>query len=585
MLRKDLGETTVSNDFPTPGSWPEAQPPGGSTPQGSDPNASVPNASGPNSGGQPEFLEQGSGFPLPGDAATGSAGTGKKAFLIGGAVVGGLALAGAGTWAAIALSGGGPQPAEALPSSTLGYVSIDLDPSASQKIEALKMLKKFPGFEEEVDLDTQDDLRRRLFEEIQKDTSCEDLDYDKDIEPWLGDRAAFAAVDVGDGEPLFTLAVQVTDDKAADSGMTAISKCGSDSGSTDEGGWVIADGWALISDTEDHAKSIADAATKGTLAEDETYQKWTEEVGDPGIMTMYAAPAAAEQLVESLENADSVLGAAAGEGATLFTDEMRTAMSEFGGMAGTLRFNDGAVEFEMAADTSKQSLLAQADGEGGELVASLPEDTLAAVGMSFPDGWFEAQLEMFSKMAGAGGEEMSVDDLMAEMSTQTGLDLPQDVETLTGSAMTMSLGGDFDLEQVSNSSDLSVLPVAAKVKGDPEAIEKVLDKLRAQMGSESDLLGTDTDGDVIVIGPNATYRGDLADGGTLGDSATYRDVVREADQATGVFYVNFDTNDWLAEMTKEDPEAAKNIEPLSAFGISTWLSGDATHTVLRLTTD
>jgi Protein of unknown function (DUF3352) len=537
----------------------------------------------PDASRQPEYLEQGSGSPLT-ESAAGSTGRGKKAFLIGGAAVGGLALAGAGTWAAITLSGGGPQPSEALPDSTLGYVSIDLDPSASQKIEALKMLKKFPSFAEEVDLDTKDDLRRRLFEEIQKDASCDDLDYDKDIEPWLGDRAAFAAVDVGDGEPIFTLAVQVTDDEAADGGLTKISECGAASGSSDEAGWVIADGWALLSDTEEHAKSVADAAADGTLAEDETFQKWTEEVGDPGIMTMYAAPAAAEQLMESLENADSMFGQG-GEGSVLLTDDMRKAMAEFGGMAGTLRFNDGAVELEMAADTAEKALLGLTEGAGGDLVASLPEGTLAAVGMSFPEDWFATQVEAMTKFAGAG-EDVSADDLMAELSTQTGLDLPQDVDTLMGSAMTVSLGADFDLEEFTNSSDLSGLPLAAKVKGDPKAIEKVLDKLRAQMGGEGGtILGTDIDGDVIVIGPNRTYRSDLADGGTLGDSATYRDVVREADQATGVVYVDFDANDWLVELSKDDDEVARNLEPLSAFGMSTWISGDAGHTLLRLTTD
>jgi hypothetical protein len=210
---------------------------------------------------------------------------------------------------------------------------------------------------------------------------------------------------------------------------------------------------------------------------------------------------------------------------------------------------------------------------------------LAAVGLSFPEDWFAAQIETMTKMAGASGEDVSVDDLMAELSTQTGLDLPQDAETLVGSAMSVSLGGDFDMEELANSSDLSELPLAAKVKGDPEAIDEVLDKLRAQMGSEGDLLGTETDGDVLVIGPSRTYRSELADGGTLGDSATYRDVVREADQATGVFYVDFDVNDWLVELSKDDAEAAENLEPLSAFGISTWVSGDAGHTVLRLTTD
>ena len=139
----------------------------------------------------------------------------------------GLAAIGVGAWAAYGFLTTGPQPAEALPAGTLGYVSIDLDPSGGQKIEALRTLNKFPAFEDEVGIDTDDDIRKAIFDKIQDEAKCDGLDYGDDIEPWLGDRAAIAAVDVGGDNPDPVFVLQVKDADAAEKGLDAIKDCGS----------------------------------------------------------------------------------------------------------------------------------------------------------------------------------------------------------------------------------------------------------------------------------------------------------------------------------------------------------------------
>jgi hypothetical protein len=62
-------------------------------------------------------------------------------------------------------------------------------------------------------------------------------------------------------------------------------------------------------------------------------------------------------------------------------------------------------------------------------------------------------------------------------------------------------------------------------------------------------------------------------------------VVREADRAAAVLFVNFDAGDWLASLADGDPEVEDNLEPLEGLGVSTWLEDDASHVVLRLTTN
>ena len=111
----------------------------------------------PGAGGASEQLSNDTGTPTRGG--------GKRGLVIGGVVVA-VAVAGGAAWAATSFLGQGAQPAEALPAGTLGYASVDLDPSGGQKIEALKVLRKFPALEKELDLGSGDDLRKKLFEEI-----------------------------------------------------------------------------------------------------------------------------------------------------------------------------------------------------------------------------------------------------------------------------------------------------------------------------------------------------------------------------------------------------------------------------------
>lgn len=79
---------------------------------------------------------------------------------------------------------------------------------------------------------------------------------------------------------------------------------------------------------------------------------------------------------------------------------------------------------------------------------------------------------------------MTTEELFAELSAQSGLDLPADAETLAGESAVLAVGSDFDAEQMMNSGDGSDVPVGVKVQGDPGAIEAVLDKVRGQMGTE-----------------------------------------------------------------------------------------------------
>ena len=104
-------------------------------------------------------------------------------------------------------------------------------------------------------------------------------------------------------------------------------------------------------------------------------------------------------------------------------------------------------------------------------------------------------------------------------------------------------------------------------------------------GAPPEVFGTDADGDLVAIGPNADYRGELLEDGGLGDTDAFQNVVREAEQASAIFYVNFDAGDWLTSLAEDDQEMTDNLEPLQGLGFSTWTTDEGAHAIFRLTTD
>jgi len=541
----------------------------------------------------PEYLEQGGGAPLAHESRGGG---GRKAFLAGATVVG-LAAIGGGVWAATSFFASGAQPAEALPASTIGYASIDLDPSGGQKIEALRMLNKFPAFEDKIGLNADDDIKRAIFDRAKLSETCDGLDYAGDIEPWLGDRAAIAAVDLGEAQPTPAAVLQVTDADAAADGLAKLRDCAGD-----DGGWSITGDWAVVAETQSLAEEIHSAAAKSSLSDDQTFQKWTGEVGDAGVVNLYAAPAAGDYLADNLDTlgfpfgpmmggagvADS-LGGSAGyrselemqSGAQL-PDEMVKGLRNFQGVAATLRFDSGALELESVGDAAMTERSYSASDAGDDVLATLPSDTAAAIGIGLQDGWAQRVLDQLARVLGDGQDP---DQLLAQAEQWTGLALPEDLETLFGDSTVLAVGNDVDPSDFT--SDGSDIPIAVKVKGDPQAIEGVLGKVRKQLGeSMSGPLHSRSSGDMVAIGPNDAYLDTIIGNGSLGDSEAFQDVVREPQQAGAIVFVNFDAGGgWLDALAEGDQHAKENLEPLKGLGISTWQDGDTGHGLVRLTTD
>ena len=477
----------------------------------------------------------------------------------------GVVAVGGAAWAAWSFFATGAQPAEALPAGTLAYASVDLDPNGGQKIEALRTLRKFPAFKHDLKVGADADLRKTIVDQLSSDAGC-DLDFGQDVEPWLGSRFAVAAVDTGGATPTAVVVLQVTDEAKAATGLKKAAGC---DGSSEGDAFTITDGWALLGEDQAVLGRVVKDAADSSLSDDGDFQKLTGEAGDDGIVTAYAAPEAGQAVLDSfgdqLEQLDPT------GGATDPLQQLRTGVKEFRGVAASLKFADGGLRLDVAGPVGK----VRPSDEAGKAAGSLPKDTLAALSLSFPDDWASTYVDQM---------QSAEPDLVAQVERETGLSLPDDLETLTGDAITVALGPDFSPEEISNGQPPS--GVGLRIAGKATEIERVLGTLKdAAGGADEGFLESDSAGGVVAVGPDADYRADLLKAGGLGGSAPFTTVVEHAADASFVLYLDTDgSNDWLAEAAPDD-ETRSNLEPLAALGMSAWTSGDTGHFVMKVTTD
>lgn len=210
--------------------------------------------------------------------------------------VGAVAVIGAGGWAWQGWLAQGPQASEVLPGDTLAYVGIDLDPPGGQKLEAYQTLKRFPSLAKHLGLNSQDDLRRSLLDQVTAESGC-DLGYD-DLADWAGDRAGLAVVPPGGDKrvPELVAVVQVSDPEQARAGLDkALASCG------DEVGYALGDGWAVLARTDEVASKVVAAGRRTQLGDDADFQELTSAAGDAGVLTLYAAPEAGQAMLDATE--------------------------------------------------------------------------------------------------------------------------------------------------------------------------------------------------------------------------------------------------------------------------------------------
>lgn len=569
--------------------------------------------------GEPEYLGDATPSSVTGSPRRRGPGRVAALGLAAAGVAGVVALGG---WTALSLMASGTQPASALPADTVAYLSIDLDPSAGQKLEAVRMLEKFPALDEKLGLDATDDLRRWAFDRSAL-ARCAGVDYDEDVAPWIGDRAAVAVVPAATGTkqadgPEVVMALQVTSEEKATTALAELADCKvADGPRKHEPGFAAGDGYVVIAETAAVAEAAVERAADASLADDAMFQRWTGEAGDAGIATSYLSPEAPGELAglaRELEThrpwsgygtpggADEHPLLSGGEvghsfglggpldgplGSGLGGPGIAGRIAEdFEGAAAVLRFADETLELEVAGGGLPEGT---APAQGGTDVTELPSTTGAAASWAFEDGWFSTALDSFTELSGG----LPLDPMFRLVEARTGLSLPEDAETLLGDSLAVAVDSSLEVAAIED-EDPSQLPAGVRVSGDPDEILAVVEKVRARLGSRTDEIVVESGDGVVALGFDQTYVEGLVAAGGLGDEPVFQDAVPQADRAGGVLFVDFGAGDgWVERLVADYGQALEgrspadvtaNLRPLEALGISTWTDDGVQRGLLRLTT-
>lgn len=479
--------------------------------------------------------------------------------LIGGGALA-TAVAAGGIATAAVMSGGGAQPADVLPGNAAAYMEVDLDPAAGEKIAAVRF---FQGLDPEMrERLTDGEWREWVWEQIESEYgAAEDIDFATDIEPWLGDRAGVAVIapaDLEDEEPVFAVALQVKD------GDQALAFFDERAQTDEEFAYYLESDYLVFSES-DTLETVRSAAAAGTLADNETFSSDLDDLGTKGIASFWADAGQLEGLgTAALNPAAPMIDASDGE-----TPQVA------GRMAATVRLTPDAIELHgVSRGVEGMSLPTETTAEA--LITELPADTAAVIALENGAGMVQAAWDYYSEQ---NPEEVQ---RLAEEASANGFTLPDDLKTILGESMVLSVGpGIVDAFSSVGATEAAVpqLPVGYRVTTDTARLQQMLD----ENGVGAGVTVVREDNGTLTVGTDQAYVAGLAEGtgDTLGSADLFTTALPGADDAQAIFYVDVNPFEqyYLSEI--EDQNTRDALAKLGAVGMSSTneSSSDGTFTV------
>jgi hypothetical protein len=297
--------------------------------------------------------------------------------------------------------------AELVPAGSVIYGEATLKPEGDQKEAIDAILAKFPGGGQAGD---------KLKDLIEKGLRESDapISFQDDIEPWLGDEAAFFVSSIGmSGAPQSTAGLIATEDE--DKARAALEKSAEGkvtkksykdveylTDESDEAGAVF-DGFVVLG-SEAGVKAVIDTSKGGEpLSDDENYGNALDDAADDRLGLFYI-------------NSPELLRAVR-ESGTPFPESFKKFFDE--PVIATLDADKDGVVFEgtVPEDLGRVSFF----GQASEIVTELPGDSWLAVGQSDFGKLLDFYVDAFAGVAGGR------DAIEQQFRAATGLDLQKDV--------------------------------------------------------------------------------------------------------------------------------------------------------------
>ena len=467
--------------------------------------------------------------------------------LVGAAGVLVLALVGGVTYAVGALSGGGSQPADALPSGAFAAVTLDLDPSAAQKLDGFRFLRKFPALRDKVP--ATGDLREVMFDAVADDAGWGSVDYDSEVAPWLGKRIGVALYAPAPGntdggpQPTVAVALQVSDQDAAEAGLDRLAVASARKGAP-RPGWAFSGDYAVLAETQAIADRMVREADSASLASDPHFAADVAAAED-GILMAWADMGAAGKAL----GADSLLGG--------------PAPGLLGGAAGAsgrstlvARF-DGPDVFEVVGRATGTTTAGWASHPVSGL-ADLPASSVLVLGLADGNSLVPKAYDSMRESFGKQGQ--TLDDAVASLEHDYGIRVPDDIAVLFGDNLVVALDGTKSGE----------VQLGARVSTDVPKAQAVLDKVEAALraqGGDFPVVRREAGND-LVIASTDRQADRLAASGTLGQVPAFQRALPDlgdADVAVWVDPAGLVTSVFGGEGSGPvDP----NLEPIDGIGVT-----------------
>jgi hypothetical protein len=487
-----------------------------------------------------------------------------------------IPIAGCGDSSSSSSSAGnaGADPAAFLPASAPVYVEAQVQPTGDLKANTTTVAGKI--------LRT-GDPGGKIVGLIDKDLKDEGASYERDIAPWLGQRAGLAITGIGAGgkDPDIVVAIGSKDDDAAQKfvdgrpggtdreyrGVKYRVKSGDDLAA------AVVD-HAVVIGTERGFKSAIDARSGDTLASSVAFKKARETVGTDGLGFVYADPG---------RLFDLAAGAASGQAPGVDAAQLKMFKGLLTGsglqsMAAKLDVASNALRIDAAAIGVK----AQAGGgDGPGAAAAVPAGSWLSVGVGDVGGGIDKLMESLGGTGATGGMDPAT--LLQGLKSQLGVDVQKDLLSWMGDAALFVRGTSME--------DLGgALVVTSK---DPAASRKAIGTLRKLLAGmdvktaalsgagTSDAEGFSIDVGQLPAGIQVAAKGDkfviaygkdaLADAldpsSTLGDSEPFKTAAGLLDGAKPSLFIDTPQVVKLASSVAGDDEDFLKAKPtLEVFG-------------------
>src|SRR5215213_1001804 len=295
---------------------------------------------------------------------------------------------------------------ELVPAGSVMYGEATLRPEGDQKEAIDAILAKFPGGGEA------GDKLKDLIEKGMRESHVR-LSFKKDIEPWLGDEAAFFVANLSTSGDASAAGLIATDDE--DKALAALEKTAEGkltkksykdveylTDESDEVGAVF-DGF-LVLGSEEGVKAAIDTSKGGKqLSEDESYNNALEDAADDRLGFFYMT---SPELLRSFR-----------ESGTPMPDSFEKLFKE--PLVATLDADKDGVTFEgtVPEEIGRASLF----GQASDLVEELPGDSWLGMAQTDFGNLIDFYVDAFAGLNGGR------DAIAQQLKAATGLDLQRDV--------------------------------------------------------------------------------------------------------------------------------------------------------------